>query len=53
MHHMTYHFGVMFAYCAKTNLGEDEGSEGSFFHTALLFSYLTLFISFLIFLMGV
>lgn len=53
MHHMTYHFGVMFAYCAKTNLGEDEGSKGSFFNTALLFSYLTLFISFLIFLMGV
>lgn len=53
MHHMTYHFGVMFAYCAKTNLGEDEGSEVSLFHTALLFSYLTLFISFLIFLMGV
>lgn len=53
MHHMTYHFGVMFAYCAKTNLGEDEGGEGSFFHTALLFSYLTLFISFVIFLMGV
>lgn len=34
---MTYHIGVMFAYSAKTNLGEDEGSEGSFFHIAYFF----------------